>query len=93
MSGYIEKRGKDSYRLVYSNGFDSEGKRIRKTKTVKCKTQTEAKKELAKFIMEIETGSYITPQKMKLNDFIEEWKEKYAKKHLAPNPTKRIYVT
>ena len=29
MAGSIEKRGKDSWRLVYSLGFDSNGKRLK----------------------------------------------------------------
>jgi integrase len=45
---YIEKRGQDSYRLVTDAALDSKGKRIRRTRTVKCKNQTEAKKELSK---------------------------------------------
>jgi integrase len=81
---YVEKRSNDSFRLVVNAGFDDKGKRVRRTKTVKCKTKTEAKKELAKFVAEIEAGEYIAPNKMKLGAFVEEWKEKYAKKHLAP---------
>ncbi|MEI1420927.1 site-specific integrase [Bacillus cabrialesii] len=82
---YVEKRGKDSFRLVVPVGFDSKGKRIRKTKTVKCKNKTEAEKELAKFVVEIETGEYIAPQKMTFPQFVEEWKDKYAKKQLSAN--------
>jgi integrase len=81
---HVEKRGKDSFRLVVPLGFNTEGKRVRKTKTVKCKNNTEAEKELAKFVVEIETGEYIAPQKMTFSMFIEEWKEKYARKHLGP---------
>ncbi|WP_223596688.1 tyrosine-type recombinase/integrase [Neobacillus bataviensis] len=89
---YIEKRGADSYRLVANAGFDANGKRIRRTKTVKCKNKTEAKKELAKFVTEIEVGEYIAPEKMTFSKFVEEWKEKYASKQLAPN-TYENYVT
>ncbi|WP_413301954.1 tyrosine-type recombinase/integrase [Bacillus sp. 1P10SD] len=81
---HIEERGKNSYRLIVPLGFDTEGKRIRKTKTVKCKNKTEAEKELAKFVVEIETGEYIAPQKMTFSTFVEEWKEKYARKHNIP---------
>jgi integrase len=82
---YIEKRGQDTFRLVADTGFDANGKRIRRTKTVKCKNQTEAKKELAKFVTEIEAGEYIAPEKMTFSGFIGEWKEKYASKQLAPS--------
>ncbi|MFC0472503.1 tyrosine recombinase XerC [Halalkalibacter kiskunsagensis] len=81
---YVEKRGKDSFRLVVNAGFDEKGKRVRRTTTVQCKTKTEAKKELAKFVAEIEAGEYIAPNKMKFEAFVEEWKVKYARKQLAP---------
>ena len=29
MAGYLEKRGKNSWRLIVSHGFDSYGNRIR----------------------------------------------------------------
>ena len=85
MAGSIEKRGKDSWRLVYSLGFDANGKRIKKTKTVKGVTKREANKLLAQFITEVEAGEYISPEKMFFPAFVEEWKSKYAETHLSPN--------
>ncbi|MBE2973388.1 site-specific integrase [Priestia megaterium] len=81
----IEKRGKDSYRFVVSAGFDSRGKRIRKTKTVKASNMREAKKLAAQFEVEVYSGEYIAPEKMLFKAFIEEWKNKYAEEHLSPN--------
>ncbi|OIJ18749.1 hypothetical protein BKP45_15810 [Anaerobacillus alkalidiazotrophicus] len=83
---HVEKRGKESFRLVVPLGYDAEGKRIRKTKTIKCKNKTEAQQELAKFVVEVETGKNITPSKMTFAQFVKEWKEKYAKKHLGATP-------
>ena len=54
MAGSIQDRGNGSYYLVYHIGYDANGKRIRKTKTVKAKNPTEAKKMLAAFVTEIE---------------------------------------
>ena len=34
MAGSIEKRGKDSYRLVCTNGYDLNGNIIKHTKTI-----------------------------------------------------------
>lgn len=85
MAGSIEKRGKGSWRLVYSMGFDTNGKRIKKTKTVKAPNKKEAEKLLAQFIVELEAGEYIAPEKMKFVYFVEEWKTKYAESHLSPN--------
>ncbi|MEI3401672.1 MAG: hypothetical protein V8R51_04910 [Clostridia bacterium] len=39
MAGSIEKRGKNSYRLVYLAGYDLQGKPIKKTKTIHKKVQ------------------------------------------------------
>lgn len=82
--GSFEKRGKTSYRLTVSLGFDHNGKRIKKQKTIKAKNDTEAKIELAKFVTEIDGGEYIDPSKIKFADFVKEWREKYATEHLAP---------
>ncbi|MDP5273198.1 phage integrase N-terminal SAM-like domain-containing protein [Chengkuizengella axinellae] len=38
---------------------------------------------MPKFQIEVESGEYIAPEKMKVVDFIEEWQEKYAVKQLA----------
>ena len=37
LTGSIEKRGKDSYRLVVFKGYDLDGKSIRHQKTIHCK--------------------------------------------------------
>lgn len=89
----IEKRGKNSYRLVVELGYDGSGKRIKKTKTVHVKNMTLAKKELAKFIVEVEAGQYISPQKMSFEQFVQnEWFPKYAEKNLALT-TRKKYMT
>lgn len=82
----IQKRGKNSYRLIVELGYDAKGKRIRKTKTVKCRTKGEAKEELAKFIVEVKSGEYIEPEKMSLGDFVKnEWLPKFAKTNYKPS--------
>ena len=52
LTGSIEKRGKDSYRLVIFKGYDLDGKSIRHQKTIHCKNKSEARTELAKYIAE-----------------------------------------
>ncbi|MDQ0917583.1 site-specific integrase [Paenibacillus sp. V4I5] len=88
----LEKRGPDSWRLTVELGFDTNGKRIRKRKTVSNMTKREAEKALAKFVTEIEIGEYIAPQKMSFGYFVEEWKIKYASKELAPKTLKNYSV-
>ena len=56
MTGSIEKRGKNSYRLVVFKGYDLDGKPIRHQKTIHYKKKSEAQIELAKFLTEVESG-------------------------------------
>lgn len=87
----VQKRGKNSYYLIVEAGTDSEGKRIKHTKTIKAEGIREARKHLAVFQTEVEAGQYIAPEKMKFEAFVEEWKKKYAKKELGAK-TYDIYV-
>ncbi|MGE7057176.1 tyrosine-type recombinase/integrase, partial [Paenibacillus glucanolyticus] len=79
----IQKRGGNSWFLTVSLGKDHQGKYIRRTKTVTCRTKKEAESEYAKFRQEVEAGEYIAPQKMTFGAFVEEWRDKYAVKHLG----------
>lgn len=83
MAGSIQDRGNGSYLLAYHVGYDSKGKRIRKTRTIKAKNFTEAKKKLAAFITEIETGEYVAPSYTRFGDYVNIWRNHAAKK-LAP---------
>lgn len=88
----IEKRGKGSFRLIVEVGYDAQGKRIKRSKTVKVKTKREAEVELAKFITEVESGEYIAPEKMYFKDFVErEWFPKFVEKNLSVT-TKNKYL-
>lgn len=87
----IQKRGKDSWLLTISLGKRADGNYKRVTKTVKCRTKGEAESEYAKFRVEVEAGAYISPQKMTLAAFVDEWKEKYALEHLA-RKTLNLYM-
>lgn len=83
MAGSVEKRGKNSWRLVVSGGFDKDGKRIKYTRNVTASSETEAKKLLALFVAEIEKGQFI-PSKLTFADFVERWLRDYAETNLAP---------
>lgn len=77
MAGSIKKRGKDTYRLTVSGGFDHEGKRTRHTKTVKCGSR-QVEKELAKMVTEIDQGLFIGVTKFTFKTFVEKWLADYA---------------
>lgn len=83
MAGSYQKRGDHSYLLTYHIGYDTNGKRIRKTRTVKAKNDSEAEIKLAEFITEIEAGEYIAPSKTKFGDYVKIWRKDIAKQ-IAP---------
>lgn len=88
MAGSIEKRGKDSYRLIVCHGFNLECKPIRHTKTVHG-TKAQAKVELAKFVAEVEQGTVIEGKSITFKEFTEIWKRDYGSKELAPSTYNR----
>ena len=88
MAGSIEKRGKNSYRLTVSEGFDLNGKPMIHRKTVHG-TKKDAEVELAKFVTEVQNGLVIDGKSLKFSKFTEIWKRDYGSKELAPSTYKR----
>ena len=88
MAGSIEKRGKNSYRLTVSEGFDLNGKPMIHRKTVHG-TKKDAEVELAKFVTEVQNGLVIDGNSLKFSEFTEIWKRDYGSKELAPSTYKR----
>ena len=88
MAGSIEKRGKNSYRLVCLAGYDLQGKPIKKTKTIHG-TKKDAEIELAKFVADVQNGLVIEGKSLKFSEFTEIWKRDYGSKELAPSTYKR----
>ena len=89
MVGNIKKRGENSYRLRVSGGYTGEGKRIIYKKTVQAKNKNEARKELALFISEIETGQALSAKKMRFRDYADFWINNYAIPNLSPKTYER----
>ena len=88
MAGSIEKRGKNSYRLTVSEGFDLSGKPMIHRKTIH-RTKKDAEIELAKFVTEVQNGLVIDGKSLKFSEFVEIWKRDYGSKELAPTTYKR----
>ncbi len=88
MAGSIEKRGKNSYRLIYTDGYDLHGNAVRHTKTVHG-TKKDAEVELAKFVTDIQSGLVIDGKSLRFSEFTEIWKRDYGSKELAPSTYKR----
>ena len=88
MAGSIEKRGKNSYRLTVSEGFDLDGKPMIHRKTVHG-NKKDAEVELAKFVTEVQNGLVIDGKSLKFSEFTDIWKRDYGSKELAPSTYKR----
>lgn len=88
MAGSIEKRGKNSYKLTVSEGFDLDGKPMIHRKTVHG-TKKDAEVELAKLVTEVQNGLVIDGKSLKFSEFTEIWKRDYGSKELAPSTYKR----
>ena len=85
MTGSIEKRGKNSYRLVVFKGYDLDGRPIRHQKTIHCKKKSEAQIKLAKFLTEVESGLIVDGNIPTFAQYEEIWAKDYALKELAPS--------
>lgn len=90
MRGHIVKRGKDSYSIVLSMGYDpTTGKRLRQWVSVKG-NKKEAELKLSELQRQIDTGSFVKPGKITLAEFLERWLTDYARPNLAPR-TVEVY--
>ena len=92
----IQERSKNSYRITVSCGCDSDGKQIRKTKTVKfpeemskAKQKKEAEKQAIQFEQEVQNGTYLDGEKITFGDLAQRWITEYAEKELAPMTVSR----
>ena len=75
-AGNIRKRSDGRWEARYSNGFDPKtGKLIQKS--VYGKTQKEVRQKLAKITSEIDEGTYIEPNSIKLSEWLTVWLRDY----------------
>ena len=89
MRGHIVKRGKDSWSVIIYTGRDPQtGKKQYKWHSVKG-TKKQAEKELASLINNVENGSYISPKKITVSLFLEQWLKDYASTNTAPRTYER----
>lgn len=81
MAGYYRKRGDGSYELDYR----------RNRKTIQAKSDREAERALAAFIVDADKGKFRKPLKITLKQFIEDrWFRDHVDANLAPG-TAHIY--
>lgn len=84
MAGSMRKRGNNSYYLEYMY----EGERY--SQTVKANSPTEASRQLALFVSEIERGKIRKGNNITFTEFTQLWIDKYANDNLSPT-TLRTY--
>lgn len=82
MKGCIFKRGK-KYSVVIELGRDNNGKRIQKWFSG-YKTKKEAEKALVTILHQIETNTFINPEKITLAEYLRQWMHDYVEPNLAP---------
>ncbi|RST59677.1 site-specific integrase [Siminovitchia terrae] len=74
---------KGRYRLYVELGYDAEGKRKRKTKTVQATGPRQVKKLLQEFEMEVLDSQHLEDENPTFSDFLERWKSNYAETELS----------
>lgn len=90
--GSITMRGDNTYRLYVSLGSDSNGKPVRKTKTIHVSSKREAGLELAKFELECQRDRLKNTKECTIGEFTQIW----WKEHIdgfSRISTKRGYKT
>ncbi len=89
MRGHIVKRGKNSYTIVLSLGYDPvTGKRLRQWVSVKG-NKKDAELKLSELQRQIDTGSFVKPGKVTLGEFLERWLKDHARPNLSPRGYER----
>lgn len=76
----IRKRGENSYQITVSNGYDSKGNKLIKTKTITVDpklTDRQREKEIQKqatlFDEDVKKGTYLDPTRLSLSEYITLW--------------------
>ena len=91
MPSKIRKRGNGTYEIAAYAGYDAHGRQIVKRKTIKAKTDREAKKMQASFEASLQHGNITLTGKLKVSEFAHQWFHDHCEKKLAPK-TQRSYL-
>ena len=88
---YYEQRSKNTYKLIVAMGYDSKGKKLRKSKTIKLndsltqkQTKAELNRQLVLFENEVLGGNYLDGENITFEQFTRKWLKDYAEINLAP---------
>jgi integrase len=81
-SGLIKERGKDTYLVRIYLGLDAQGKRRYLNKTIKGKKK-DAQAYINKTLTEINTGSFVEPSRLTVNEYLDRWLEGVARPRVS----------
>ncbi|MEZ5351413.1 MAG: site-specific integrase [Bryobacteraceae bacterium] len=89
MTGSLIKRSEHSYSIVLYLGRDPvTGKKRQKWHTFNGNKKG-AEKEMTRLLHELQTGTYIEPNKLTVKDYLLRWLSDYAKVNVAPRTFER----
>lgn len=77
MKGCVFKRGK-TYSIIIETGRDINGKRQQKWFSG-YKSKKDAEKDMVKLLNQLETNTFINPEKITLAEYLKEWLSDYVK--------------
>ena len=85
-----EYKGKNRYKMVVSSGFNAQGKRDRRSKTVTATSKKELEDMYSKFKTEVRTGLFMNNTNLTFREFVEtQWLVDNEVKDLAPKTLSR----
>ena len=90
MRGHIVKRYKGSYSIILSLTDPVTGKRKQQWITVKG-TKRDAERKLAELLYQLDTGAFVSPSKLTLAQFLEQWLRDCAKANTSPRTYERYH--
>jgi integrase len=86
MKGHIRKRGKTSWEIAINLGRDAQGKRRQKFHNVRG-TKRDAQRKLNEILHQLDTGSYVAPQKVTVGVFLDKWLS-----HVEATITRKTFI-
>lgn len=90
MRGHIRRRGRSSYAIVLSMGYDpATGKRVQRWISVKG-TRRDAERKLTELVHQLDTGQWVEPTRETTREFLLRWLRDYVEISLKPR-TARLY--
>jgi len=86
MAGHIRKKKLKNghvWQVVVETGTELNGKRKRIYRNVRG-TKSEAQKVLAALLTELDSGTYVEPDKITLGEYLRDWMQTYVEPNLSP---------